>query len=123
MILELAKQVQDGEVNPLSAYIQLKKMEAEMKTAMSTIQPLAIDEADKWKEKTFKMEGALVEKRSSPCTWDYSEVAAYNQAKERLKYIEKVAQIGGGVDPQTGEEINKAFKIEGKSIIAVKLIA
>jgi hypothetical protein len=47
---------------------------------------------------------------------------AYSQAKERLKYIEKIAQAGGGYDNVTSEEIGKAVKIEGKQSIAIKIL-
>lgn len=118
----LAEQAQNGEVSALKAYIELKKALSEIEDAIKIVNPLAIDEAAKYNEKSFKLHGAIVEKRNSPSTWDYSECGALIQAKERVKYIEKIAQMGGGYDNVTTEEIGKAFKIEGKSIIAVKLI-
>ena len=119
--VQLANQAKDGETNPLSVYIQLKRAEKELKAAIELVQPLAIDEADKYSEKTFKFQGAVIEKKSAPSTWDFSEVAAYTQAKERLKYIETISKAGGGADANTGEVIDKAIKIDGKSTITVKL--
>jgi hypothetical protein len=122
MYNELATKVVNGDVNPLKAYIELKNAQAELEAALKTVQPLAIDEADKYKEKSFKAFGAIIEKRNAPSTWDFSQVAAYQQAKQRLKYIEDVSKAGGGYDAETTEEITKAIRIEGKSSIAVKLV-
>lgn len=121
MITEIAEKVTSGDVNPLAAYIELKKIEDELKQAMSIVQPLAIDEADKFSEKSFKFQGAIIEKRSSPATYDFSGVLAYQQAKERIKYIETIAKAGGGAD-EHGEWIDKAHIIKGKATIAVKLV-
>ncbi len=121
MYKELAQQAVDGERNALQVFIELKQAEADLKYAMAVVQPLAIDEADKYAEKSFKAFGAIIEKRSSPSTWDYTQVAAFNAAKARLEYIQKIAQAGGGADSDTGEVIDKAIKISGKSTIAINL--
>jgi len=114
-------QLREGELNPLSLYIELKQLEGQLKLAMDEVQPLAIDEALKYPEKSFKFQNCIIEKRNTPSTWDYSNVQAYQQVKERLKYIEKVSQAGGGFDAETTEEIGKAIKIEGRQTISVKL--
>lgn len=44
----------------------------------------------------------------------------YFDLKNRLKYVEKIAQAGGGFD-DAGNEIGKAIRIEGKQTIAIKL--
>lgn len=122
MYSELAQRVVDGDVNPLEAYVTLKRAADEIKTAMEIVQPLAVSEADKWKEKSFKAYGVIIEKKSNPATWDYSGCEAYEQAQKRLKYIQQIAQIGGGADVDTGEVIGKAIRIEGASNISVKLL-
>lgn len=118
---EISDQVVNGEINALKAFVELKMAAAELDSALKIIQPLAIDEASNYPEKSFKAFGAVIEKRNAASSWDYSGVTAYQQAKERLKYIEKVAQAGGGFDATTTEEIGKAVKIEGKATIAISL--
>jgi len=117
---EKAIQAVLGNLNPLEVYIDLKAELIELEAAIKQVQDLAISEADKYAEKSFKYNGAIIEKRSSPAIWDYSECMAYHQAKERLKYIEKIAQAGGGADTDSGEVINRAIRIEGRAGIAVK---
>lgn len=121
MFEKITEQVINGEINPLKAYIDLKRYESELKNAMAIVGPLATSEADKYAEKTINAFGAIVEKRSAPSTWNYETVNAYQSAKARLEYIQKIAQAGGGADADTGEIIDKAVKIPGKAIIAVNL--
>lgn len=121
MFLELAQSAFNGEADPLEAYVALKKAEQEVSDALKIVQPLAINEADKYPGKTINLSDATIEKRSAASRWDYSGVAAWSGAKEKLTYIEKIAQAGGGVDPDTAEEIGRAVKIEGKATIAVSL--
>lgn len=118
-IIELALSAQAGDCDALSAYIELKKIEAELKQALEMVQPLAIYEADKWKEKSFSYAGAIIEKRSAPATYKYS--GSVLKLQEKLKNWQEKAKIGTFVDEESGEVIDQAVKIEGKTTIAVKL--
>lgn len=117
---ELVKQVKEGEINALSIYVDLKRYEKELSEALKEIQDFAITEAEKYEGKSFKAFGALIEKKSGASRWDYSEVKEWLLAKERLKQIETIAQVGG-MD-ESGNEIQRAFKVPGKDTIAIKLI-
>lgn len=114
---ELSEKVKEGVLNPLRVYIDLMKQQKQIAEALDEVKGLAINEALNYPEKTFKMSGAIVEKRSTPSTWDYSNVQQYQEAKQRLAYIQKLAQIGG-MD-ESGNEVPKAVKIEGKQTIAI----
>lgn len=116
--LELTDKAKSGILNPLIVYIDLKRQLEQISGAIDEVKDLAIDEALKYPEKSFKLSGAIIEKRSSPAQWDYSGVKQYQEAKERLAYIQKLAQIGG-MD-ESGNEVPKAVKIEGKQSIALK---
>lgn len=118
--LKLSQQVMQGELNPLATYIDLKRSLDECSEAIKQIQDLAIDEALKYPERSFKLNGAVIEKRNTPSTWDYSNCQPHKEAKERLKYIEQLAQIGG-MD-ESGNEVPRAVKIEGRQSIAVKIL-
>lgn len=119
---EIAENVENGEVNALKEFISLKRQGNDLAEALKIIQPLAIDEAEKYPQKSFKAFGAIVEKKNAAGTWDYSVVSAWNAAKERLEWVQKMAQAGGSADAESGEIIEKAIKIEGKSTIAIKLL-
>ena len=116
----ISNEVVEGNMNPLEAFTILRKHLADLEEAIEVVKPLAIDEAGKYGSKSFSAFGANFELRNGPGQWKYTG-AAYNEAKARLKYIEDIAKIGGGADANTGEIIEPANKIEGKSTIAITL--
>ena len=117
---QLSQAVVEGEFNPLEALVILRKHLADLEEAIEVVKPLAIDEASKYGQKSFSAFGANVELRNGPGQWKY-QGSAYNEAKARLKYIEDLQKIGGGVDAVTGEYIEPANKVEGKSTIAITI--
>ena len=117
---QLTQEVIEGNINPLEAYVLLKKHQADIEEALKAIKDLAIDEANKYGQKSFAAFGAQVELRNAASTWVYSG-SAYESAKAKMKYIETLAKAGGGIDPDTGEIIDPAVKKEGASTIAVSL--
>jgi hypothetical protein len=116
--INYANEVKEGNVNALEAYITLKAAMADLEKALKDVQELAIDEASKYGQKSFKAFGANVEVRNGAGRWNYANVKAHSQLTEQLKYIEKMAQAGGGVTLD-GEVIEPAVKVEGKSTIAI----
>lgn len=115
--IEIAGLVTAGEINPLEAYVILKKMQSQTELAIKQIQDLAIQEGLKYGEKSFKAFDAKIEMRSSPATFKFSE--AITQQEERLKLLKEQSKLGEFADPNTGEIIGKAVKIEGKQTISV----
>lgn len=118
-IKELVSLVESGEINALNAYVILKQEEKMISEAIKLVQPLAISEADKYPEKSFKAFGAMIEKKNAASRWDYSNVQEWLLAKERLKQIETIAQVGGMDD--SGNEIQRANKVLGNSTISITL--
>jgi hypothetical protein len=114
----ISNEVVEGNMNPLEAFTILRKHLADLEEAIEVVKPLAIDEAGKYGSKSFSAFGANFELRNGPGQWKY-QGSAYAQAKERLKYIEELQKLGGGIDPETGEVIEAANKVEGKSTIAI----
>lgn len=117
---KLVEQVKGGEISPLKAYIELKRLEKATEIALAEVKDLAYAEASNWGEKSFKAFGAQIEVKNAASRWDYSGVPLVKSASERLKYLEKLAQIGG-VDEETGEVVSKANKIEGKATLSISL--
>lgn len=120
-ILSLALSAQNGECDPIQAYIALKEIERELKQAIEITQPLAISEADKYPGKQIDLANATIEKKSAPARWEYKHIPAWQDAQKRIEWVQKIAQAGGGADPDSGEIIDRAVKIEGKATIAVTL--
>jgi ribosomal protein L22 len=129
-ITELAAKALQGEQSALSAYIELKQIEASLKQALEAVSEAAYQEADRYSEKTIKLHNAEVTKKSSAGRWDYSHIPQHNSAKERLKAIEEMAKQAAAnakrgttvIDNETGEVIEPATYTDGKTILSVKLI-
>lgn len=126
MVNDLVKSVRDGETNPLQAYIQLKRIELEVSEALKEISDLAIDEANKYPEKRFTAYNAEVEKKSAASRWKYDHIPQWWSASQKLKTLEEMAKKaidfeGGTLVDENGEVIPPAIKVEGKSIISIKL--
>lgn len=119
-ISKITKEAKEGESNPLEAYIILKGLEIELKEALTELQGLAITEAQKYPEKRFNAFGAVIERKSSPAQFDFKHIKTITDLEERVKGLKEKAKIGTFVDDETGELIDKAFKIEGKETIAIK---
>jgi hypothetical protein len=116
---EYAKEVKEGNINPLEAYITLKAALVDLEKALKEVQDLAIDEACKYGQKSFEAFGAKVEVRNGASRWDYSGVQVWKHLKEQIGNVEKLAQMGGQVYVETGEPIEQANKILGRETIAI----
>lgn len=116
-IYDLLQGVKDGEINPLEAYIILKNQQILIESSIKQIQEQAINEGLKYGEKSFDAFGARIEMRNSPSTYRFDETV--QQFEARLKAMKDQAKIGSFVDPDTGVEINKAIKLDGKQTISV----
>lgn len=119
-INKITSEAKEGVKNPLEAYIILKGLEIEVKQAISELQNLAINEASKYPEKRFNAFGAMIERKSSPAQFDFKHIKTITDLEERVKGLKEKAKIGTFVDEETGEMIDKAYKIEGKETIAIK---
>jgi hypothetical protein len=114
----MLNEVLEGNMDALEAFVVLKKHLQELETVLKDLQPLAVDEAAKYGEKTFNAFGATVEQRNGASQWKYYG-HAFEAAQSNLKYVQDIAKAGGGVHPETGEIIEPAVKVEGKSTIAI----
>ena len=117
MYLELANKVESGDVNALDSYIALKKAQDEITEALKKVQPYALNEAEKYGQKSFEAFGAKVEIRNSPSTYKFSGYIL--TLEEKLKSLKDMSKSGSFADPETGEIIDQASKVEGKSTIAI----
>lgn len=117
MYLELANSVESGDCNALDSYIALKKAQDEITEAIKKVQPYALTEAEKYGQKSFEAFGAKIELRNGPST--YSFCGTITDIEKKLKYYKDMSKVGQFADPETGELIEAAIKIEGKPTIAI----
>lgn len=132
MIEQLNQHLQkilDGEIDPLKGFIELKKLEAKLKEALTLAEPSAFEAASQWSEKTFKVEGAEIQKKNAAGKWDYSNIPQYSKAKERIKQIEELAKqayaakkSNSVIVDENGEVVDPPVYTEGRAIISVRLL-
>lgn len=96
--------IEDGKVNPLRAYAEIKKVESFLAQAKKQIEPLAFDEADKYPEKSFEAEGFKFEKRNGGLTYNYKGIPEWNRVDAKKKELEKQAQTAWKLYQQTGQK-------------------
>jgi hypothetical protein len=114
-----------GNVNPLEAFAVFKKMEKMFDEAKKKIDLLAIEEAEKFGQKSFEYNGQKYEVRDGAKRIDFSNIEEWKIANENLKEIEdkykKVSLISHAViDQVTGEILPKPLIKFSKSSLIVK---
>lgn len=115
--IEIAGLFEAGEINALEAYVILKELSSKTELALKQIINHALAEAEKYGQKSFKAFGATIELRNGPSTYKFS--SAILDLETRLKQLKDMSKSGSFADEQTGEVIDQAVKIEGKSTLAV----
>lgn len=125
--LNLKEAVENGAVDPLLAYTKLHELEDAIKQAKEVVYESAINEADKYTEKTFTFHGYEVQKKSAAGRWDFKHIPAWNIVKEQLAEVEekcktafKMAEKGDTYVGEGGEEVTPAMYTPGKSIISLR---
>src|SRR3990167_2812478 len=92
-ILKIADDGVSGMVNPLKAYIDLKRIEKAVSLALKSVNDSAINEAKKYNSKSFSAFGAAIEIRSNAGKWNFEHIPEWAKLKEELKNIEESRKI------------------------------
>lgn len=117
--------VLDGNESPLKAYIEFKKIEADLKEAIEAIKDQALEEASKY-GKSFSHDGVQVEIRSSAGKWNYKHVQEWNELSKKMDSLEEQLKHAykakaSLVNEGTGEILMTAQYTPGKETIFVTL--
>lgn len=89
---QLVQDVLDGNESALKAYGVLKQTENLIKDCLDQVKDLALEEAAKHPEKTFKDHDFIFERRNGAARYSFTHIAEWKQAKEDLKAIETKAK-------------------------------
>lgn len=118
---------EEGNTQPLSAYLFLKQIEEILDKFKDQIKKDAISEAEKWGEKSFSLNGAKITVRSDPATWKYDNCEFVLKAQEDLKKKQEMAknawiafEKGTNLVTDDGEIIPHAIKVPGGTNISIK---
>lgn len=111
-VAQLLTEVEEGNTQALQTYANFKRAKDLFDQASKQIEPLAMDEASNYAEKTFSEAGFTFEKRNGSTRYSFNHIPEVVKLKEQIKEIETkskqafIAQQKGLLTADTnGEEI------------------
>lgn len=117
--------VRNGELDALSLYTISKEVKDIAEKVNKDVQELAIEEAEKHTEKSFKYGNKIITKVEGRRLIDFSDIEEWKIAKDNLKEIEdKYKQVAlskvSSLDESTGEVLQRPIVTFSKSSITIK---
>jgi len=111
--LKHAAEAQEGNVDPLDAYINLKLALSELTDAVESLAPLAIDQRLKYGKENLIRNGFLVEYSEGTPRYAYKHSEAWSRISAELKSVEELMKQSAKlnkaiVDESTGEVFEPA---------------
>ena len=127
-LTRIYQQWESGNIDSLAAYIAFHRIAAAAEDFKNLLRDNALNEADKWAEKSFSYMGVTVEKKAGAGRWDFKGVKAWAEAKAKLQSIEEAAKaaaqmqtkFGAQAVTEDGELIEGAKYTAGRDVIAIK---
>lgn len=120
----LINEVMEGNVNPLEAFVNLKKVEEAIKAVKSEIEDLALTEAAKH-PKTFDYLGCEVTQKRAAGRWDFKHIQSIRDAENNVKQLKSIHKTAAGINESVvnddGEIIEPAIYTEGKDTLSIRI--
>jgi len=123
----VAEQVEEGTINPLTAYIQLRYVKEGIEAAIKSIEEAAIEETRKYGREEIMNNGAVVRLVEGTPRYSYKNVPQWNVLKDKMAKIEELAKVAskgmkGFIVDENGEEIPAADVTYSRPYITLKKI-
>lgn len=120
----IVRGVNTGLLDPLKAFIALKKIANEASMAIKALESDAIAEAEKYGKGEQQVFGVKIAVKNGPSRWDFKACSQYNERLKAMKEIEdnlKNTAKGKGeyIDKDTGEMWTLPVNIPGKRLLQV----
>ena len=123
---EAAKEVLEGNVNPLEFMIKVAAMEKALKDAKDQVKEYALEEFEKHNQKEVEMDGVKISKTSGG-RYSYKHIEEWVNLNNLKKEIEKKSQEaykaqmhGASVVTDDGEVYEAAEFVPNKESISIK---
>ena len=87
-LAHLLTEVENGNENPLLLYAEIKQLKELYTTAEKQVVDIALDEAEKYPEKSFELDGYVFEKRNGATRYSYKNIPEWQTYNEALKNCE-----------------------------------
>ena len=120
----IVRGVNTGLLDPLKAFIALKKIANEASSAIKALESDAIAEAEKYGAGEQEVFGVKVLVKNGPAAWDFSDCSHFTERYEALNQLKKDLQnvaTGRGeyIDKETGEMWTLPIKRPGKRVLSI----
>jgi hypothetical protein len=110
--MSLFEHAMNGDISALDAYIELYEQHKALGEQLAELKEIARLERERYGKETVIRKGYQVELMPGRSVWNYNNVSAWNSTKNRLKDIEKMAQMASTgkevTDMESGEVIEPA---------------
>lgn len=124
---QILKQVEDGEMSPLDAYILFETLKKELEEAVSTVKEDAIEEARKLgtDNGAVQYRDVKLQKVASRASYSYTHIPSWIDKKGELQNIEELAKLAAKhgkpqAYPDSGEVIPPAIVTYSKEGLSIK---
>jgi hypothetical protein len=128
---ELVKSVmEDGTMNALEGYVELKRLEAQVEVALGQLKDGAIEQARTYGKGEHDAYGAVIQTKSGAGRWDFKHLPWYTNLDMMLKTKQEQAKAAYNaqqkmqplpVDIETGEEVQPATYTPGAETVSISL--
>lgn len=122
--------LEEGTLNPLEGYVQLKRMEADLADAIEKLKPKAIEQAAAYGKGEHDAYGAVIQCKAGAGRWDFKGLPWYDSLDAMRKSKEAMAKAAYNaqqkmqplpVDLETGEQIQPAVYVAGADTVSISL--
>lgn len=119
-----------GTMLPLEGYVRLKRLEAEVTSAIEQLKSSAIKAAAEYGKGEHEAFGAVIQCKSGAGRWDFSRLPWFSNLNTMMKAKQEAAKAAYNakqklmplpVDLETGEEIQPASYTPGSEIVSISL--
>lgn len=123
-IQDVVTAVENGDINGLDAFIVFKKLEDAFKKAKAVIEEHAYNEADKYNDKSFTINGFTITKKEGSQRLQYNEdelcLKLSEQLKERQELVKLATKSKSPIYDNEGVEVPRVSVKFDKSSLIVK---
>lgn len=107
---QIVQKVEEGLMNPLDAFIELRSIESALKDAIASVTDAACEERRSYGKEEIVRQGSIVELVEGSPRYSYKHVTQWVSLKEKMKGVEEMSKMAsrnmsGYVVDEHGEEV------------------
>ncbi|TNE74969.1 hypothetical protein EP331_00320 [bacterium] len=125
---DLTESVENGNSDSIVTLAKITNLEKALKDCKDQVYLTALEEAEKYPEKTFEHKGVKVEKRAGRKVYDFKNIQEWNNLNQNVKLFESKSKAAYDAyqkglkmyDEETGEEIPIPSVYNTKDVLVLR---